>query len=297
MRLERLKRYDARLRKTYQRQLRQNGMSVRKISASRLADYPGPRRARPKLNSLKRQRSALLETERQLLSAICHDDNLRAAFDAGMGREREPLSVWIDSDQSWNHTWVHPRDLPAWEFMSERMKMFVGFDVALEFGWCFAFSVNIASSLVTKWSSENSNLVANVQQRIRRSMVSEGISDLPICWVIETRTRSGKSRTKPHLHGIAICEEPLLATKLKMALESSIAAQKEYKRARRSIHIERGYAKNDLSISKSRWVSYITKNVDLYDQRLGKRRIYMSRSFTQVAKTAWDIRRDPIFWK
>ena len=267
-------------------------MSVRKISASRLADYNGPRRAKPKLNPQKRERSSLLADEESLLKALFFDDTVRAFWDTVMGRPREPMSVWVDSDQSWNETLLQPCELPEWESMSERMKMFIGFDVALEFGWCFTFTANISPDLVDKWKTEGSDLVANVQQRVKRYMGAKGISDMPICWVLEARTKSGKSRNKPHIHGIAICEDPLLATKLKLALELALATGLDKRKRRTAVQVKRGYAKPNDLMGRFRWVSYITKNAHLYDRRFGKRRVYISRSYTQVARLAWAVRRD-----
>lgn len=267
-------------------------VSVRKISASRLTDYDGPRRAKPRLNLLKRDRSSLLAAEERLLEAILHDDNVRAAIDGGMGRAREPMSVWVDSDQSWNETLLQPCELPEWETMSERMKMFIGFDVGMEFGWSFAFTAKISPALVNKWTADGSDLVANVQQRMKRCMAAKGISDMPICWVIEARTKSGKSRNKPHLHGVALCEDALLATKLKVALELALAVGLDNKERRKAVQVKRAYIMSHHPMGKFRWVSYITKNAHLYDQRFGKRRIYISRSFTQIARLAWAVRRD-----
>ena len=122
-------------------------------------------------------------------------------------------------------------------------------------------------------------------------MVRNGIAELPIAWVIETRTRSGKSPTKPHIHGVAICEDPSFATKLKVSLESSIGGIKKGRARQRLVHVERGYEMSQNPMGRYRWVSYITKNAQLYDKRLGKRRVYISRSYTQIAKLAWDTRR------
>lgn len=267
-------------------------MSVRKISASRLADYAGPRRAKPRLNRLKRDRIDLLADEEQMLEALLRDDKIRAAIDAGLGRLRQPMSVWVDSDQSWPETLLAPDNLPAWESLSERMKMFIGFDVAMEFGWCFTFTAIISPHLVAKWKMDESDLVANVKQRVKRCMADKGIQDMPISWVIEARTKSGKSRNKPHLHGVAICEDPLLATRLKIALEEALAVGLDRRVRRKAVQVKRGYVKPDHPLGRFRWVSYITKNAHLYDARLGKRRVYISRTFTQIARLAWAVRRE-----
>lgn len=58
-------------------------MSVRKLSASRLRHYKGPRRMKPRLNAEKRERNALLAQEETIVSAMLHDDAVRAQIDAG----------------------------------------------------------------------------------------------------------------------------------------------------------------------------------------------------------------------
>jgi hypothetical protein len=267
-------------------------VSVRKISASRLADHRGPRRSKPRLNALKRKRSVLLSEEEILLEAMFRDDELRAAIDAGMSRPRQPMSVWMDSDQSWPETLIQPCELPAWEKLSERMKIFVGFDVAMEFGWCFTINANISPTLYETWAGYGNDLVANVEQRIRRSLIKAGIQNIAFCYVLETRTRHGKSRTAPHLHGVAICETPLIATKLQIALENALAVGLQGANWRRAVMVRPATVKPDHPMGRFRWVSYITKNAHRYDTKLGKRRVYISRSYTEVARLAWAVRRD-----
>ena len=58
------------------------------------------------------------------------------------------------------------------------------------------------------------------------------------------------------------------------------------------VDVERAYAKHDDPMGRLRWVSYITKNVHLYDKRFSRRRVYVSRSYTQIARMAWAVRRD-----
>lgn len=249
---------------------------------------------KPRLNAQKRERLALLEREQDLLAALFHDDQERAAIDAGMGLPRAPMSVWVDSDRSWAETLLQPCELPPWEKLTERMKMFIGFDVAMEFGWAFSFTANISPDLVEKWDTNGCGFVGNIGQRLRRAMRDQNIADLPFCYVVEARTKSGKTRNKPHIHGVAICENPLDSTRLKVALESAFAYHLGGKKRRRAVEVKRSFAKEGEPMGRFRWVSYITKNVHLYDVRFGRRRIYMSQSFTQAARAAWAVRRgDP----
>lgn len=267
-------------------------MSARKISASRLRDHKGPRRRRPRLNAQKRKRNALLEQEDAMLELLFLDDAERAMIHAGMGIPREPMSVWVDSDQSWSATNLQPAELPTWEQASERLKMCIGFDTAMELGCCYAFNANISPVLISRWHGNGSDLMANVLQRLRRGMKEKGIMDMPICFVVEARTKTGKSRNKPHLHGVAMCRDPIEATRLKLALEIAFAEGLDGKKLRRCAKVEPGYIKHNEPLGKVWWVSYFTKNVGLYDARLKRRRVYISRSYGQVARMAWAVRRD-----
>jgi hypothetical protein len=199
----------------------------------------------------------------------------------------------MDCDHTWDHTKLVSYELPEWRDLSERMKMFLGFDLGMEFGWCFPFTANLSQEYVDKWVSNGSVFGPNINQRLRRELKKLGIPDLPHCYVVEARTRSGKSRCKPHLHGVAICDHPLKATRFKVALERSCVGDLRRHGRRRAVRVERGYTCFKLGVQgRSRWVEYITKNAGFYDERLGPRRVYISHSYSALARKAWAIRTD-----
>jgi hypothetical protein len=172
--------------------------------------------------------------------------------------------------------------------------MFAGYDYGLMLGQCYAFTVNIASDYMAKWESRGSGFMMNVNQRIRRELIQEDILGLPFCFVVESRTKSGKARCRPHLHGFAICDDPLKATKLKVAMERAFGAHLDRRGRSRAVKVTRAYAHPE-SDGRFRWVSYMTKNSHFYDARFGRRRVYMSHSFVAFAREGWAIRReDPI---
>ncbi len=268
-------------------------VSALKISAVRRRDFSCPRRAIPRLNELKAERASIAEAERALIVELLTDDETRRRIRTGHGEISHPTSVWNDCDHTWDHTKLVSYELPEWRDLSERMKMFLGFDLAIEFGWCFSFTVNLNPKHVEKWESNGSGFTANIDQRLRRHLTKLDLGKLPHCYVVETRTRSGKSRCKPHLHGIAICDDPLKATRLKVALERAFVGDLKRDRQRRAIKVDRGYACWNLGVEgRARWVEYITKNAHLYDERLGPRRVYISHSYIALARRAWAIRRD-----
>lgn len=259
----------------------------------RRRDFSCPRRSIPRLNALKQERDSIAEKERALLGELLTDDETRRRIRTGYGEVSHPTSVWNDCDQTWDHTKHAPYELPEWRNLSERMKMFLGFDLGMELGWCFPFTANLSPTYVETWEANGSGFMANIDQRLRRELMKLELCKLPFCYVVESRTRSGKARCKPHLHGIAICDDPLKATKFKVALEHAFVGDLKRNGRRRSVKVDRGYQCSKLGVEgRVRWVEYITKNVHLYDERLGRRRVYISHSYIALAREAWAIRRD-----
>lgn len=227
------------------------------------------------------------------MHALLADDMTRRRIRSLAGVARYPTSVWTDCDQTWDQSKLISYELPEWTDLSERMKMFLGFDLAMEMSWCFSFTANLSPRYVEKWESKSSGFMANIYQRLRRELQKVGLGDLPFCYVVETRTKSGKSKCKPHLHGIAICDDPFNATRFKTALERAFAGDFKRGKERRAVHLKPGFSYFNLAFEdRTRWVEYITKNAHLYDARLGRRRVYISHSFNAIARKAWAIRRD-----
>lgn len=267
-------------------------MSSRKISPRRRSDYKRPRRSIPPVNQQKRELKAALEQERQLVETLMRDAQVRRSFDRGMGNLREPMSVWADSDHSWAFTELGPKHLPTWEKLTEAMKMFIGFDAAMEFGSCYTFTAHIDPGLIGSWTATTHGFMANVEQRLRRALARQGLRDLPYCYLVETRSRSGRSSTRPHLHGFCVAEHATTATRFKVALEGALHPDLARQGRRRAIQIKAGADWKEEFVGRGRWVSYMTKNIDRWDARLGKRRVFMSRTFVEIARLAWSVRRE-----
>lgn len=201
------------------------------------------------------------------------------------------MSVWHDSDHSWAHTELAPKHLPTWEYLTEAMKMFVGFDVGMELQQCYTFTAHIAPALMVQWTSMNHGFMKNVQQRLARALKAADLQELPYTYLVESRTRSGRSTTRPHLHGFIIADTPTIATQFQTALEQAFHPDLKRLRRTREIQVKRGYDFDGEFLGRGRWVSYVTKNADRWDARLGKRRVHFSRAFTDLARLAWDTRR------
>ena len=271
-------------------------MPTLKISARRLSDYNGPRRTKPPVNQQKRELAAQLEIEKDLIDALMRDAALRAAFEAGAGVPEAPMSVWLDSDQSHRYSELSPKHLPRWDKLSEAMKLFIAHDLGMQFDAAFTFTANIEPALLARWSSQGSPIMPNIEQGLRRALKRQGISSIPFGYVVETRSKRGRSPSRPHLHGIVICENVVDATRFNTALELALLPSLTWAGRGRAIEVKRAYDKdcstNGRWVGRGQWVSYVTKNAQRYDKNLGRRRVYLSQSLTRLARDAWAIRRE-----
>jgi hypothetical protein len=203
------------------------------------------------------------------------------------------MSVWSDFDHFQDYTELTPDHLPRWESLTEFMKLFIGYDIGMEFSSGYSFTAHILPVLVAKWKSGRSGLGPNIEQTLRRQLDATGLRGVPFCYVIETRSRSGKSATKPHLHGYCLCEDPDEAARFELALEQALHPDVPLLGTRRPVRLEPSYDLGNAEfIGRAHWVKYFTKNVDQWEAILGKRRLYMSRTLLQMVREAWAIRRE-----
>jgi len=269
-------------------------LSSHKISAAQRSAFKGrSRRSIPPLNRQKRERKVALAREAAIIQALMKDGQTRRLHESRIGLPRQPMTVWSDFDHLGDYTELAPYHLPKWENLTEFMKLFVGFDIGMEFNSGYSFTAHILPSLVSRWKGSKTGLLANIEQKLRRELASAGLSKIPFCYVIETRSRSGKSSTKPHLHGYCICEDPKDATRFKLALERAFNPDLRLLGKRHAVLVEASYDYGgEEFIGRVQWVNYFTKNVDRWDAILGKRRLYMSRSLLQMVRDAWGVRRE-----
>lgn len=221
------------------------------------------------------------------------DAQTRKVIEGKVGLPRAPMSVWTDSDHSWDYTELAPSRLPHWVDLTEFMKLFIGFDIGMEFNSGYSFTAHILPSLVDRWKSSQTGLMANIEQKLRRSLNKEGLGKSSFCYVVETRTRSGKSSSKPHLHGYCVCDDPVDATRFKVALEQAFNPGLRRLGKRHAILVEPSYDQGGKEfIGRAHWVNYFTKNVERWDTILGKRRLFMSSPLKGMVRDAWAIRRE-----
>ena len=262
-----------------------------KISAIQLRDFSGARRRKPLMNRLKSARLRHAEADRQLVGDLMDDALRRYRIHWNPRHAYRPMSVWNETSHHCDLPLIPATKLPRWRDLTETMKLFIGWDAGMEFEQAFAFTAHIDPELLVKWEGEGA-IQRNVEQRLRRAMRVNGIKDLPLGYVFESRSASGKSRSRIHLHGYVLCEDPLLATRFKVALEKALYPSLKRSRRTREIEVKRANREKVRFLRRGAWPFYIAKNARSYDSRLPKRRVYISESLTDIARLAWTVRRE-----
>ena len=266
-------------------------LTYKKLSPRRLTAIPGPKAKKPPVRQQNKELAELKAEEAKTLEALVRDAAIRLAFRRGSGEPFDELSIWTDFDLTSLYTELDPRHLKRWLNLSEWMKLQIGFLVGLNLGGA-AFTAHIHSDLLDKWVAEGMSVSGLVQRRLKKELDAGGLGHLPYCYVIESRTKWGKSRTAPHLHGIIMTDNPHEKTQFKLAVDRALTSGDRRRQARKvSIRIQ--HLHNDAGTG--RLVSYITKNVHRWDGRIKGRSVFMSRSFTQTARELWAlIREEPV---
>jgi hypothetical protein len=262
-----------------------------KISAIQLRDFNGARRRKPLMNRLKSARLRHVEADRQLVGDLMHDALQRYRIQWSSRYAYRPMSVWNEISHHCDLPLIPATKLPRWRDLTETMKLFVGWDAGMEFEQAFAFTAHIDPELLAKWEGEGA-IQRNVEQRLRRAMAVNGIKNLPLGYVFESRSASGKSRSRIHLHGYVLCDDPLLATRFKVALEKALYPSLKRSRRTREIEVKRANRERVPFLRRGAWPFYIAKNAGSYDRRLPRRRVYISESLTDIARLAWAVRRE-----
>lgn len=264
--------------------------SYKKLSPRRSARLPGPRRRKPLLRKQRRQLERLIEEEHELLQGLCRDAELRRQFWGGSGRALEPLVVWTDFDHTNLLTEIDQRRLNPWGALSQYLKLQIGFLASLEFAG-YSFTINIPSELEESWIDKGDQIEARIERRLRDALSATGIKNLPYAYVIETRSRSTKSRTHLHLHGYLIAENSFDETRFKVAAEKAFRSLegKTIGRAR-DVRVERAYDRGQVDgFEYGRWPSYFLKSIHRFDHRVPGKRVFTSRAMTQASEEFWKL--------
>ncbi len=273
--------------------------STNKMRSYRRRSFSGPRRKKPSVRELNRLIREQMRREHDLLQQLVHDADKRRAVKQGMGTSIAPFTVWNDFDHtSAALTEIAPSHLPRWRKLGEYMKFHLLFQIALEAGG-YSFTARVRPDLEAKWTKEGKSPMDRITREMRKALNVKGLTELEYCYVVETKSRSGRSRSKLHLHGFLLAEDPMVATRFKVAMESAFAVHPLGRaaagipaRSGPEVVIERSYDMDDNSVhGRGRWASYMAKNAMKWDERLA-RRTFMSQTATQTAKEFWALLRE-----
>jgi hypothetical protein len=276
--------------------------SDKKLSVYRKSQFRGPRRSKPRVRDLNRSIRDRVSAEHDLVQRLVRDADVRAAVLRGMKGRIERFAVWNNFDHTTSAlTEINPRELPRWRDIGEYLKFHLLCQIALD-GGGYSFTVRVRPDLEDKWKREGRDPMDRIKRETGKAMVSQGLRDLEYCYVVETRIRSGKSRSSMHLHGLFLAENPFVATRFKIAMERAIAVHPAgrdaagiSRRSGKEVLVEKIYdVEDDSGRGRGRWATYMAKNATKWDARFTRRQ-YLSRTATQTAREFWALlREDPL---
>jgi hypothetical protein len=276
--------------------------STKKLTTYRKSQFAGPRRGKPPVRDLNRSIRERVDEEHDLVQRLIRDADVRQAVIRGMGGPTEPFAVWNNFDHTSSAlTELNPRELPKWRDVGEYLKFHMLFQVALEDGG-YSFTARVRPDLEEKWKAEHRNPMDRIRRAIRKAVEEQGLRELEYCYVVETRSRTGKSRSRMHIHGFFLTQQPLVATKFKVAMEQAIAVHPKGRaaagirpRSGSEVEVERAYdLEDDSEYGRGRWATYMAKNATKWDARF-QRRVFMSQTGQQTARAFWALlREDPV---
>lgn len=267
-------------------------MSIRKATSRRLADFSGSRRSKPAIRAQNADRRALNDGQRELVRQIAADAAHRIPFCQALGLPFGE-SVWNDFDHTYRFTVLEPKDLPQWRELGEPAKLMLSFMALNGFARAASFSATIHPELEAKWRDGEIGILDRIRRRLRQGMEAQGLTDQAHAYVVEARSRSGKTRTRIHIHGFTEISEATDATRLKIALEEAVGAMGKIGRAR-AVKVEPSYVCVKGKFAPDHWPAYITKNVARYDARIPGKRLFMNRAMTQSARAFWALLREEL---
>lgn len=289
---------------------------MNKISAVRKTDSSRSRRKKPLVNIQKRALKRRIENENAWIADILKEAEISRYWleDAnppypGYRVANHPFVVFTEIDHPYHVTDDHHSGIPKWKHTSESWKITLGWMFGREVG-AHSFTSRIIESVPAKAVSSGQLDAVHVtlQRRLRKRLEQRGIANVEYCYVLEARTRHGRSRTDIHAHGYVVPTSPHDLTLFKQALENAWlgGVQRRKPNAAKAIVIERGYdlapdlglgtdRKNGGLPGRARWASYMIKNVHRYDLRMRGRRVYMSQSLTRAVREGHALlRREPV---
>ena len=268
----------------------------RKISARSKDEISGPRRAKPLIQKERAGQKALRYSEKKLLQALSDDVKIRTAFRGSSNAPYDPLLVFRDFDHTHWFTELAPEHLPKWEELSEYAKLSLAYIASMAFQgqkntMVMSWTAWVEEDLVDRCSAKGMELARALQQRLHAKLSQENLREVETGFVLEGRSRSGKSRTRVHAHGFSVFNGVASAALLKPILEDVFMGGLKPGRYKRAIDVQRAYVDPEKGLAA--WPGYMTKNTLSRDKRLMGRRVYLSRTLTKIAKEFHGLLSDP----
>lgn len=253
-----------------------------------------------------RQKSKNLTPRRRLARKLKRDRriyrNLRQRWAVSLmlhnnyREKREPLSVYGGKlgRQFGAHISRFPvtkqengRPMPKWEDLSAWLKSQVLVMCLHEWG-LQTFTIHLHSDLEAKWLAAGKNPRVEIRNRLKREMDKAIGPRGEYFFIVEGWSKKDKKEVKLHIHGGGFIREDGDGPKIVEAASRACGQGVRGKpREARSVH-EKVYWKEG-----QRYVDYIFKSVRRKDQRLGRRRLHMSREAVGAGREMWKLMTEP----
>jgi hypothetical protein len=239
-----------------------------------------------------RQVRAIVKDQHAYVEHIIFAASERIEQRVAMGIPIDWLTVWNDFDPDTGFDFqTAQRKLPKWRNLSEYMKFQIG-AVCTMGAEGYSFTARLNPKLESIWEAAGYDFYERIKRQMAAQFREAGITDLALAYVIEGKTKKG-TRTNTHLHGFFFFDKGQTApSKVKSAIEAALhcGLNRIGKRRGRDVKVELIYD-TGLRYGKSpgRWGAYSTKHASKPDDRLPKRRIYMSTTMSQIAKVMWGV--------
>lgn len=231
-----------------------------------------------------------LSNDEKLTNTLANYAHANRAALAAAKPASGPFLVWHKTGHSYSKD-HNGTKLGKWRNQTEYLKYLLSSQVVLEYsGYAFTFKIN--PLLEEKWRADDADIYTCVRKRVRKALVSAGLGDVGLAFVIEGKTKKGGT-TWLHLHGLVCGIDHRHVTKFKLAMEKALEAgiNRGGKGSGRDGKIELYYDGMLMGYpgGAATWSSYCAKSLMVKDERLPDQRLYMSRKICEMTKRLWGV--------
>lgn len=272
--------------------------STNKLRHFQRSDFRGPRRGKPGVRALNLAIRDQVDREHELVQLLAADALFRESQLATGRYAPDPLVVWHDFDQFRDHTNISSEHLPAWTKVGEFLKLHLLLRACLIYGG-YSLTARVRPDLQAKWIAEGRLAGDRIHKLIANALSEKKLTCLPLCYVIEGRGRRGRGQTSLHIHGVVQIDNPLDATRLKVALEQALSLHPKGrvaagvpKKSGVEVLLEPIFEGGSPSEGTAgKWAGYFAKNAVRADKRLGSKKTFISQEGRRLARELWSFMR------